>query len=446
MNLVSKYIGRLFLTWRFYLAGAACVILFMLSYFLPILFLPAKILLAIWLFLFIVDYIFLFATGRDPSGVRIVQDRLSNSDENIVIIKIRNNFNFDIHFEVIDELPFQLQERNFKMKRSFHPKEQASFRYVVRPATRGEYDFGDILVFATTKLGFAIRKFRISAKRTVSVYPSFKNLRNNYLLSSATIEGGGHKRIRKIGQSMEFEQIKDYVPGDDIRAINWKATARKAGIMVNSYIDERSQQVYCIIDKGRSMKMPFAGLSLLDYSINACLALTNLCLKKQDKVGMISFAQKIGTMIPADRLPVQRDKIMKALFKEQTAYLEPDYESLYLQIRQKIKQRSLLVLFTNFESLNGLQRQINYLRSIARHHLLLVVFFENTELEKISYAQADTLEDVYTRTIAEKYVHEKKLIVRELQKYGISSILSSPANLTVATLNRYLQLKSQQVV
>ena len=119
---------------------------------------------------------------------------------------------------------------------------------------------------------------------------------------------------------------------------------------------------------------------------------------------------------------------------------------LYTQVRHKIKQRSLLILFTNFESMSGLKRQINYLRSIAKHHLLLVVFFENTELSNLASNPVSGKQNIYVKTIAENFVHEKKLLVKELQKYGIASILARPQNLTVATLNKYIELKAQQAV
>jgi len=117
-----------------------------------------------------------------------------------------------------------------------------------------------------------------------------------------------------------------------------------------------------------------------------------------------------------------------------------------MQVRHKIKQRSLLVLFTNFESLTGLKRQLNYLRSIARHHLLMVVFFENTEMNKLAHADAYNVEDIYTKTIAEKLVFEKKLVVKELQKYGILSVLAKPEELTVSAINKYLELKARQAI
>jgi uncharacterized protein (DUF58 family) len=236
------------------------------------------------------------------------------------------------------------------------------------------------------------------------------------------------------------------VRGDDIRTVNWKATARKGLLMVNNYTDERSQQVYCIIDKGRLMKMPFNNLTLLDYAINSTLVLSNVCLQKQDKTGLITFSHKPGTLLAADRKPIQRENILQLLYNQETAYLESDFEMLYMQVRNRIKHRSLMVLYTNFESLSGLRRQLPYLRSIARHHLLMVVFFENTELHKLSRFTATNIEDVYIKTVAEKFEFEKRLIVKELNKYGILSVLTTPENLTVNTVNKYLEIKAKQAL
>lgn len=427
--------------------GGLCVVLLILSFYLPVLEPYVKTVLWISLSLVMADYIFLFLIGKEPAVQRIMPDRMSNGDENKVSIRIRNRMAFPVKMQIIDELPEQFQLRDFILKRSLAARQEITVLYSVTPVSRGGYEFGNILLYVRSGLGLVSRRFRKEASRTVAVYPSFLQLRKYQLLSHVTMNGEqGSKRIRKIGQSMEFEQIKEYITGDDIRSINWKATARRGNLMVNNYTDERSQQVYCMIDKGRLMKMPFNGLSLLDYAINSSLVMSNVCLQKQDKVGLITFAEKMGAIIAADRKPVQRDHIMQLLYKQQTGFLESDYEMLYMQVRNKIKQRSLLILYTNFESLKGLYRQLPYLRSIAKYHLLLVVFFENTELSRLAHAEARNVEDVYVKTIADKFVFEKKLIVKELQKYGILSVLTSPENLSVQTVNKYLELKAKQAL
>ena len=267
--------------------------------------------------------------------------------------------------------------------------------------------------------------------------------RYQLLALSNRLQEVGVKRIRKLGHSMEFEQIKEYVRGDDYRTINWKATARKESLMVNNYTDERSQQIYCISKKGRVMKMPFGGLTLLDHAINSSLVLSNVALVKQDKAGLITFAQNLDSFIPADKKPTQMNLVLETLYKQKTEFLEPDFEKLFSVIRSRISHRSLLVLFTNFESLESLQRELPALKKIARYHLLLVVFFENTELKSLQESKAAKVEDIYIKTIAEKFAYEKRLMVKELHKHGILSILTSPENLTVNTVNKYLELKTR---
>ena len=447
MNLFRKYIGDLFLSMRFYVAAVACVLLSIISLFEKP-FVPfSKIGWIVLLVLFCIDYIILFFLGNKLSAKRMVPDRFSNGDDNKVTLQITNTMNFQIDLEIIDELPEQFQKRDWLMRREFKAGEQKKIGYTLRPTERGEYHFGNIMLYAKTILGIAVRRNEIEAAMMVPVYPSYVQLRKYELLSQTTIQSEhGNKRMRKIGHSLEFEQIKEYVSGDDIRTINWRATARRSSLMVNNYTDEKSQQVFCLIDKGRLMKMPFADMSLLDYAINSTLVLSNVCLRTQDKVGLITFSNKMGTILAADGKPIQQENILQLLYNETTAFQESDYEMLYMQIRNRIKQRSLLILFTNFESLSGLKRQLNYLRSIASHHLLLVIFFENTELRQLSSMNADSLEDVYVKTIAEKFDFEKRLIVKELLKHGILSILTAPENLTVNIINKYLELKARQAL
>ncbi|MEQ1554552.1 MAG: DUF58 domain-containing protein, partial [Ferruginibacter sp.] len=419
---------------------------YIISFFYQPLLNFSNIIFAIILLLTIFDYFFVFIFSQAPNAKRFVSNRLGNGENNEVQISIENKIKFKIKIEVIDELPEQMQTRNFSIKKTVQPQKNISLKYNLKPLQRGVFNFGDIILFLQSQLGFVLRRHVVPANEKVHVYPAFSNLSKQSIIAQATTNQQGSRRMQKLGQSMEFEQIKEYINGDDIRNINWKATARKGSLMVNNYIDEKSQQVYCIIDKGRLMKMPFNGLSLLDYAINATLALTNICLQKQDKIGLISFSNKIGSVIAADRKPIQRENIMQVLHKETTTFMESDFEMLYMQVRNKIKQRSLLILFTNFESLNGLKRQVNYLRSIAKHHLLIVVFFENTELLKLSKASANNIDEVYIKAIADKFAYEKRLVVKELQQYGILSVLSSPQNLTVNTINKYLELKSRQVL
>ena len=395
----------------------------------------------------VLDAILVYSKRKGIEAERIVSERFSIGDANKVIINLTNHYAFPVRTSIIDELPIQFQERKWIRKATVAREEEYQLEYTLKPASRGEYVFNDINVFAHGPLQLVKRRYIFPARQVVKVYPSYMQMRRYQLLAvSNRLQEAGVKKIRKIGHSMEFEQIKEYVRGDDYRTINWKATARKEGLMVNNYTDERSQQIYCLINKGRVMKMPFAGMTLLDYAINASLVLSNVALGKQDKAGIITFEKNLDTFLPADKKPTQMNLILESLYRQKTDFLESDFEKLFSVIRNKVTNRSLLVLFTNFESLESLQREMTALKKIAKYHLLLIVFFENTELKSLLERKTDSLEDIYIKTIAEKFAYEKRLMVKELHKNGIPSILTTPENLTVNTINKYLELKTRMSI
>jgi uncharacterized protein (DUF58 family) len=437
----------LFFSRRFYIAGAITVAGFLMGYFVPVLEPVSYVLFWLFTALLVIDIIFVFAFGKKPEAGRIMPDRMSNGDKNPVTLSVKNHYPFTVAMEIIDEMPFQFQERHHFFYRQVPAGAEEKLYYELRPVERGEYHFGDIVIYISSLLSLVRKKYTCAAETMVPVYPSFVQMRKYELMAQfAQTHETGSKRMRKIGHSMEFEQIKEYAVGDDIRNVNWKATARKSSMMVNNYTEQRSQQVFCIIDKGRLMKMPFEDLSLLDYAINASLMLCNVSLFRQDRFGLMTFSNTKGSFLPADRNRGQLENVLKSLYNQRTNFLESDFEQLYTGIRKNIKQRSLLLLFTNFESLTGLQRQLPYLKQIAKYHLLVVVFFENTEFKKLTATRAKDLEAVYMHTIAEKYIHEKKIIVKELQKHGILSVLAPPQQVTVDTLNKYLELKARQAI
>lgn len=443
----NLYYKNLFLAPRLFTGLGCCVVLFMIAFFFPWLSIVPEIVFYTLMLLTVGDIFILYRTAKGVFAKRHAPERLSNSDDNDLGIYIENWYPFNIAAGIIDEIPFQFQRRDILFKTFLKPRQRKLINYVLRPAKRGEYEFGDIRVYITSPLKLISRRYNFTQAETLPVYPSFLQMRKYELMAiSNHLTDIGIKKIRRLGHSLEFDQVKNYVQGDDYRTINWKATARHGGLMTNSYTDEKAQHVYCVIEKSRAMKMPFDGLSLLDYAINASLVLLNVALLKQDKAGLITIAEKLGAVIPADRRPTQINKILEVLHKEKTRYLETNMELLYATIRKVIKQRSLIVFFTNYESISALQRQLPFLKRIANFHLLLVVFFENTELKKVSEKTADDIEGIYIKTIAEKFAYDKKLIVKELAKHNIQTILSAPQNLTVNTINRYLEIKACQKI
>lgn len=442
-----NFFRQLYITNFFFYLLISIIVLFCCAFIFPALYTATWYILLILLAFFCLDILILFSSKNGVNAERITPEKLSNGDENPIIISIKNFYTFTITVKVIDEIPFQFQVRNFELRRKIKNASQDEFQYKLRPIERGEYFFGNLNIYVCSPFRLISKRYKFNKDQMVPTYPSYIQLRKYDLIAfSNNLFQYGVKKIRRIGHTMEFEQIKEYVPGDDIRTLNWKSTAKKNSLMVNQFQDEKSQNVYMVIDKGRVMKMPFNGMSLLDYAINATLVLSNVILKKQDKAGMFSFSKKIENRVVAEKKSSQMQKILESLYNIKTNFYESDYSRLYVDIKKNINQRSLIVLYTNFETMDSLHRQLTYLKGIAKSHLLVVVFFQNTELNEITNRKATTIQEVYDKVIAEKFIFEKKLIVNELKKYGIHSVLTQPESLTLDTINKYLEIKARGIL
>lgn len=438
---------QLFLPSRFFIAGAACVVVFAVSFVLPWLFSLGLTLLALLAIVTLADGLLLVSKKRRLWAERIVPSLLSLGDENKVLLKVKNNTGLDVEITIYDELPYQLQMRDFEMQSSLKKDEERMFEYLITPTSRGNYQFGSINILVNTAIGFIQQKQVFDLTTNVPVYPSIIQMKKFELKAHpSNMVSEGVKRHRRMGHSYEFDQIKEYVVGDDSRSINWKASSRKGALMVNQYEDERSQQVFSIIDKSRSMRMPFNNLTLLDYAINTSLVISNVVLQKHDKAGLITFSDKIGSILPAERSSRQLKKILEALYNEQEHFLEADYELLYHLVRNVVKNRSLLFLYTNFESYHAFERMLPILRQINKLHLLVVVFFDNEEVVSMSRKHANRLLDIYIQTMAGNYLFEKNQIVSELSNHGIHCIKTLPKDLSINTINKYLEFKSRRMI
>ena len=442
-----NFLKQLYIQNRFFYVIIGIMVLFVISFIVPLWFNIVKLLLLLVLTFFLLDILILFTTKKGIHAERTLTEKFSNGDQNPIVLILENFYTFPVFVRIIDEIPEQFQVRDFKIDRKLSPTSITKIQYELRPTDRGEYHFGKLNIYVKSIFGLVSRRFNFSDNQMVPTYPSFIQLRKYDLLAiSNSLHQYGIKKIRRIGHTMEFEQIKEYVLGDDIRTINWKATAKKSTLMVNQFQDEKSQPIYSVIDKGRVMKMPFNGLSLLDYAINATLVISNVVLKKQDKAGMFSFSKRVENIVVAERRTSQMNLIMESLYNINTDFFESDFSRLYADIKRNITQRSLILLYTNFETLDGLHRQLPYLKGIANNHFLVVIFFKNIELKNLIEKKAVTIQEVYDKVIAEKFAFEKRQIVNELKKIGVHSILTTPEELTIDTINKYLEIKARGLI
>lgn len=433
----------MFLPVRFYYTAIVVIVVLALGQLWPPLFYVGASLLVLFALMLVADIALLW-TRRGITASRHCSSRFSNGDENPVSLQVENNYPFAVKLIIIDEIPHIFQRRDVNFSLRLKARENGTVDYTLRPTKRGVYGFGQIRAFASSPIGLVQRRFTCDEPTDVAVYPSYLMLNQyEFLAISNNLTEMGIKRIRRVGNNTEFEQIKSYVQGDDYRHINWKASARTHHLMVNVYTDERSQQIINVIDKGRIMQQAFAGMTILDYAINASLVLSYVALHRDDKAGVITFADKFSDFVKPDRGPAQMNDILECLYHQTTDFAESDYSTLVVNTNHLVGRRSLLILYTNFFDYNGMLRQLPYLRQLNSRHRLLVVFFIDEERRDFINQQPHSIKEYYEHSIAAKIDHEQTLIINTLRQFGINSLLTSPQNLSVNVINRYLEMKSR---
>lgn len=436
----------MFLTRRFYIALIVVILLLGSGYVLAPFFVIGQWTLFV-LFLVVSADVYSLYRIRGIQAFRQCADRFSNGDENEVSIRVESSYTYPVSLEVIDEIPIVFQKRDVDFRTKLQANEGKTITYRLRPTRRGVYSFGYVRVFVTGRIGLVSRRYTCAEPLDIKVYPSYLMLHQYELLAmSDNLTELGIKRIRRVGHHTEFEQIKEYVKGDDYRTINWKASARRHELMVNVYQDERSQQIYSVIDKGRVMQQAFRGMTLLDYAINASLVLSYVAMRKEDKAGIVTFNEHFDSFVPASKAPGQMQTLLENLYSQQTTFGETDFSSLCVHFNKHVSKRSFLVLYTNFSSMGSMNRQLAYLQQLNRQHRLLVVFFEDADMKTYIASPAKDTEGYYRHVIAEKFAFEKRLIVSTLKQNGIYSLLTTPENLSIDVINKYLEMKSRQLL
>lgn len=310
----------------------------------------------------------------------------------------------------------------------------------------------------------------------VDVYPAFSRLRekDEQVRSRQTISTGNHKRQLPANKT-EFRDIREYVTGDDIRTINWKATARTGHTMVNEYEDERSQHVINVIDCGTAMQRTFNSLSLQDHAINASLLVSYSALEREsDCVGVCSYGPKGISFLPPRAGKPQFNSIMQQLYALDTEYGESDIEQLCLVIDRNVKRRSLIFLYTEIPTISVLERQLQFFKRISSRNCLVIVNCLDRELEDMAESRKGLDESRFTQldepkrrtsfslmnlrtkyigrthslcvesTLAKDMVNQKQLIADTLQQNGIYCLSIHPETLSFGILSKYIELKAKR--
>lgn len=451
----------MFLKKRFFYLSFLIAVISVVGVKVSLCYFLAMILLCVMAVALAVDVLVLLYTKME--GERMIAQKLDLGERNFVKLKVEIKRGWIKSCYTIDELPAEFRCSNDTQ--TMERDEDGCFvsSYTLFPTRRGAYKLGRMLVFATL-LGLVERRFVIEKMgRGVDVYPAFSRLREKEQQArSMTVENMGiHKRQLPTNQT-EFQDIREYVIGDDIRAVNWKATARAGKIMVNNYEDERSQNIYNIINCGRVMHRTFGGLSLEDYAVNASLLVSYSAMNTEnDNVGLFTFGPTGIDYLPSRCGQLQLKNIMKQLYSLETEYGEGDLEELCLRVDRYVQRRSLMILHTDYATLGALERDLPLLRRLSQRHCLVVVMFLDKELENVSErknkarnAAFDAVNAVNTEkikvselvegSIASNLVQQKLAISDKLQQLGIHCVLTYPENVSFSVVRKYIELKAKR--
>src|SRR5919109_2987239 len=283
--------------------------------------------------------------------------------------------------EVADHVPAELQPDQRVVKGRFDQQGVLTVEYTVEPPDRGPYRFGPVDLRCWRPRGWLIRQVRIKANEDAAVYPDVLAVRRYEL----TLRRGmrimaGLRRARPPGATTAFAGLRDYLPGDDIRRISWKATARRDSPVTMEVEAERGQQAIIALDCGRLMTAPAGLLTKLDYSVNAALLLAWVAQAQGDQVGLLTFSDRVQRYLPPQRGPVQLSLVNKALFDQQADYQEPDFEEAFSQLSLRLARRALIVVLTDVIDREASRELVAHALRLSRKHLVLVVAMSDPEV------------------------------------------------------------------
>jgi len=316
---------------------------------------------------------------------------------------IRNDSGIDVAFEVTDDLPAEIERDRRRVSGRIRGRSADELSYRVRPTQRGLHHFGDIHLRWWTPFGLVIRQRRISAGVDVKVYPNVANLaRYEMAVRRHRRNELGLQSVRQRGRGSVFESLREYLPGDEIGDVAWKATARRGKLITRNYETERSQTVLLVIDCGRLMTTQVDELSRLDYAINASILMTYVAMKQGDHIGMVAFSDKVERYVPPIKGRQALGRMNEALYRLEPRLCEPNYERACHFLALRHRKRSLVVIFTDVINEEASSMLLAYTARFARLHLPLCVTMRNLETESLADQAPRVPPDAFTQAVADR--------------------------------------------
>lgn len=394
--------------------------------------------------LLLVDY---FATV-DSSFIaieRIGSDKLSIYEREEICFSVYNKSSYKLYIELKDEMPdFHFKGEEMIMKGIVPPHEKREFKYYVIPTKRGAFVFKNLHVKYEGRLKLCMKMFKVNLEKDYKVYPNMKNLRKYRLtICNNRMFKQGQRNLKILGKGTSFESLREYVPGDEYRKINWQATARINKPIVNQYEPEKNQHVHILIDTGRPMSYTIRGNRKLDMVVNTALVLSDIVNQNGDQSGLLLFNTEVNSMIMPGKGTGHRNKILETLYHIDHNNETSNYDEAFYYFKRKERHRSIVFLFTDFDTIEEAQNMLKVLPIISRNNIVVLVLIKDEKLEIISQSKIKNHEDLFNKGVALEFLDERKKLINLLNKRGIFCIECPAEKLEYTAVNKYIQIKNK---
>jgi len=396
----------------------------------------------------------LFATdrhlARDASRFEVSRQhdtKLSLGADNPIYLSVRNRLGQPTTIWVRDEPPDAFEVETRLLGGEAPARNTWHGTYHVRPLRRGDYSFGDLHLRWKGPLNLILRQARFEASGPVKVYPNLMDVRRyDLLLRRNRLQEMGLRHTRRFGEGTEFERLREYLPDDEFRRIEWKATARRHRPVTIEYQTERSQNVIAALDIGRMMQSPVAHIAKLDHVINAVLLLAYVATGKGDKVGLMTFADQVIHFANPCQGRGQFYRMLEMLYGVEPQPVEPDYGKALNYLALRHRKRALVVIFTDLSGGAGMQALVGQVTMLARRTLPLVVTINDPDVYQAARQYPGSSLAAFQRTAANRLLAQRRVALDHMRYHGVLTLDVPADQLSLAVINRYLELKGRTLL
>jgi len=376
---------------------------------------------------------------------REMEERFAMGAENEVTIKISNRAQRKVTFIVKDEYPPRMELTSPREAQlTITAGRSRTWRYTLLPIARGKYDFGNTVLRFRTGLGLLWRQITYPTATDVKVYPDIREARKHELYAHRNRRPEpGLRRMRVRGQGREFESLREFVIGDEIRHISWAATARRGKVITRQYTIERSQNIVVLLDTGRLMTARIGKLTKLDHAVNATLSIAYVAAAGGDNVGLVAFSRRVVSYLPPRRDRDQINRLMEALYSLEPQMIEPSYKRAFNFFGANCKRRSLVVILTDLVDRDASAELLAHTSQLIPRHLPLIITIGDTDLREMVRAQPATSGDVYRQAVAEEILRQREEALMRIRHAGGLALDVPAGRLSLELVNKYLEVKER---